>query len=111
MAFIVRSGTVWEISRRVGSRSESFKMLVEDMACSSFGRGSERVEEKPEVEGLAWVCRLCEVRGRVLCLDEGRTRLGSWRVRLPASVWRSWSMRGTVNAKFPPALKPESAIR
>lgn len=43
--------------------------------------------------------------------DPGQLWSGwSNRDRLPTSFWRSRSMRGTVNAKLPPAENPDNAI-
>lgn len=44
-------------------------------------------------------------------LDEDEEEVDCPRVRLPASFRRSCSINGIVNAKFPPALKPERANR
>ena len=117
MHLMVRSGTVCDTSRAVGSRSESLRTEeLEDLLRSRAMWGRESVEELG-CEGswlYEWGTRWWV---EFMKWEEGG-RLGFWlgvwlscRVRFPASFWRSRSIRGTVKAKLPPAENPDRAIR
>lgn len=113
MAQIVRSGIAWEISRAVGSRSESLRMEeLEDLLRSSMvACGSERVELLGFAEGGLRFGVRCWVDDDMYKEVDGRLLWLPCKVRFPTSCWRSYSMMGTVRAKLPPAEKPERAIR
>jgi hypothetical protein len=95
MAVIVRGGICCDISTSVSERDLCGSERVSEDTKGSMERlstGSDAPNWFVELEGAA-----CPCSPLIVCF--------------PDPNWRSWTISGTVKAKFPPAENPLRAIR